>query len=211
MNRYIFAIALAAFAPLSFAQVSSSSQTQVQSGAQAGASNSGVSLSNTFEAGDHMKYDYGTQRVEQVAPLALGGAAAGFSNENCANTTQGGIATMWFSAAKGNATESIRCNARRDAGVYVALAADAREAGLRDAEAKLRAMAWFQKCTATAQEIDACQRLGLIGTDGKPVVFDNYRASIPTRPAGWTNEPLIDKNRTPAARDSGWINPSHNP
>ncbi len=213
MNRYLLAMALAAFAPLSFAQVTSTSQTQVQSGAQAGASNSGVTnvSKNVFEAGDHMKYDYGTQRVEQVAPLALGGAAAGFSNENCANTTQAGASTFWFSLAKGNATESIRCNARRDAGVYVALAADAREAGLRDAESKLRAMAWFQKCTATAQEIDACQRLGLIGTDGKPVVSDSYRASIPTRPAGWTNEQLIDKNRTPAAHDSGWVNPSHNP
>lgn len=213
MIRYLFAALLVAAAFPAAAQVTSSSQTQVQSGAQAGASNSGVTnvSKNVFEAGDHMKYDYGTQRVEQVAPLSLGGASAGFSNENCANTTQGGIATMWFSAAKGNATESIRCNARRDAGVYVALAADAREAGLRDAESKLRAMAWFQKCTATAQEIDACQRLGLIGTDGKPVVSDSYRASIPTRPAGWTNEATIDKSRTPAARDSGWVEPTHNP
>ena len=181
MIRIIFAMALVAFAPLSLAQVTSTSQTQVQTGSSAGAVNSGVSLSNTFEATDRMHYDYGKQRVEQVAPLALGGAAAGFSNENCANTTQGGLSTFWFSAAKGNAKESIRCNARRDAGVYVALAADAAQAGLADAAAKLRAMAWFQKCTATEQEIEACQRMGLIGTDGNPVVSDSYRATIPSR------------------------------
>lgn len=211
MIRYLLAGLIAAASLPAAAQVSSSSQTAVQSGASAGASNNGVSLNNTFEGTDHMRYNYGTQRIEQVAPLSLGGASAGFSNENCANTTQGGLSTMWFSAAKGNATESIRCNARRDAGVYVALAADAAQVGLADAAAKLRAMAWFQKCTATAQEIDACQRLGLIGTDGQPVVSDSYRATIPTRPAGWTNASQVDKSRTPAAHDSGWIEPTHNP
>lgn len=210
MIRYLLAGLIAAASLPAAAQVTSTSQTAVQSGASAGASNSGVSLNNTFEGTDHMRYNYGTQRIEQVAPLSLGGASAGFSNENCANTTQGGLSTMWFSAAKGNATESIRCNARRDAGVYVALAADAAQVGLADAAAKLRAMAWFQKCTATAQEIDACQRLGLIGSDGQPVVSDSYHATIPTRPAGWTNEATIDKNRSPAARDSGWIEPTHN-
>jgi len=211
MIRYLLAGLIAAASLPAAAQVTSTSQTAVQSGASAGASNNGVSLNNTFEGADHMRYDYGHQRVEQVAPLSLGGAAAGFSNENCANTTQGGIATMWFSAAKGNATESIRCNARRDAGVYVALAADAAQVGLADAAAKLRAMAWFQKCTATAQEIDACQKLGLIGMDGQPVVSDSYRARIPSRPAGWTNEQTIDKTKTPAAYDSGWVEPTHNP
>lgn len=211
MIRILLATALIAVTPLSFAQVTSTSQTQVQTGSSAGAVNSGVSLSNTFEASDHMRYDYGTQRVEQVAPLALGGAAAGFSNENCANTTQAGGGTFWFNIAGSRAKESIRCNARRDAGVYVALAADAAQVGLIDAANKLRAMAWYQKCTATEQEIAACQRLGLIGTDGNPVVADSYRARIPSRPAGWTNEPMIDKTKTPAANDSGWVEPTHNP
>ncbi len=165
MIRIIFAMALVAFAPLSFAQVTSTSQTQVQTGSSAGAVNSGVSLSNTFEASDRMHYDYGTQRVEQVAPLALGGAAAGFSNENCANTTQGGVSTFWFSAAKGNAKESIRCNARRDAGVYTALAADARDNGDVEGGWKLRKMAQWKMCTATEADVEACKRLGILPND----------------------------------------------
>jgi hypothetical protein len=186
MKIYMIAAMILASAGAN-AQVTSTSQTQVQTSAQAGASNNGVSLTNTFEGTDHMRYDYGHQRVEQVAPMALGGAAAGFSNENCANTGQIAGGTFWFNFGKATPEESIRCNARRDAGVYVALAADAREAGLIDAAAKLRAMAWFQKCTATKQEIDACQRLGLIGSDGQPVVSDSYLAVIPHRPEGWTN------------------------
>lgn len=210
MIRSVIALALVAFAPLSFAQVTSTSSTQVQTGSSAGAVNSGVTNSNVFEGADHMRYDYGHQRIEQVAPLALGGAAAGFSNENCANTTQGGLSTMWFSAAKGNATESIRCNARRDAGVYVALADDARAAGLPDAAAKLRAMAWFQKCTATQQEIAACQRMGLIGNDGQPVVADSYHANIPTRQPGtlWQDGRQVDMRGVPVDNGS---NPRHNP
>jgi hypothetical protein len=208
MKRYLL-LAICFFISPVFAQVTSNSTTDVQSGASAGASNNGVTLDsqNVFEAGDHMRYS-GTQRFEQVAPLSLGGASAGFSNENCANTTQGGLSTFWFSAAKGNATESIRCNARRDAGVYVALADVEDAKGHRDIGEKLRSMARYQKCTATQQEIEACQMLGLIGKDGGPIVeTDSYRAVIPTRPVGWSNEPQIDKTRTPAARDSGWIEP----
>jgi hypothetical protein len=180
------------------AQVTSSSQTQVQSGSVAGASNSGVSLQNNFEAGDRMHYDYGTQRVEQVAPLSLGGAAAGFSNENCANTTQGGIATMWFSAAKGNATESIRCNARRDAGVYIALADDAKANGLPQAD-RLRSMAWYQKCSATPDELARCKYLGLVDPDGNPVVIAPRLQAIPSREAGtyWRDGQQVDPRKVP--------------
>lgn len=210
MNKLILAVSLTLIAPLANAQVTSTSSTQVQTGSSAGAVNSGVTNSNVFEGTDHMRYSYGTQRVEQVAPLSLGGAAAGFSNENCANTTQGGLSTMWFSTAKGNATESIRCNARRDAGVYVALADDAKSNGLPDQAAKLRAMAWYQKCTATQQEIAACQRLGLIGNDGNPVVADSYRASIPTRPEGtyWQDGRQVDMRGVPV---DGGSNFRHNP
>jgi hypothetical protein len=210
MNKLILAVSLTLIAPLANAQVTSTSSTQVQTGSSAGAVNSGVTNSNVFEGTDHMRYDYGHQRVEQVAPLALGGAAAGFSNENCANTTQGGLSTMWFSAAKGNATESIRCNARRDAGVYVALADDAKANGLPEQAAKLRAMAWYQKCTATQQEISACQRLVLIGNDGNPVVADSYRANIPKRPEGtyWQDGRQVDMRGVPV--DSG-SNVRHNP
>jgi len=198
MKRIIVLAALALLPVLASAQDTSS---QAVSGAQStttvGASNQGVSLSNTFEASRGVDYS-GRYRVEAVAPLALGGAGAGFYNENCANTTQGGVSTFWFSAAKGNATESIRCNARRDAGVYVALAADAEARGLTVYASKLRSMAWFQKCTATAQEIEACRKLGLITmADGAPVVADDYKAVIPSRPAGWTNEAGVRKNMAP--------------
>jgi hypothetical protein len=198
MKRIIVLAALALLPVLASAQDTSS---QAVSGAQStttvGASNQGVSLSNTFEASRGVDYS-GRYRVEAVAPLALGGAAAGFSNENCANTTQGGLGTPWFSAAKGNAKESIRCNARRDAGVYVALAADAEGHGLNAFASKLRAMAWFQKCTATAQEIEACRKLGLITmADGTPVVADDYKAVIPPRPADWTNEAGVRKDMAP--------------
>lgn len=211
MNRILLAIALAAFAPLSFAQVTSTSQTQVQSGASAGASNNGVSLSNTFEAGDRMRYDYGTQRVEQVAPLALGGAAAGFSNENCANTTQGGVSTFWFSAAKGNAKESIRCNARRDAGVYTALASDARDNGDAAGGWKLRKMAQWKMCTATEADVEACKRLGILPNDTMTngAEQDNSGQAIPHREAGWTNESMIDKRKAPI--DGRNVDATHNP
>lgn len=159
-----------------------------------------MSLSNTFEASRGVDYS-GRYRVEAVAPLALGGAAAGFSNENCANTTQGGVGTPWFSAAKGNAKESIRCNARRDAGVYVALAENRDAHGQSETAEKLRNMATFQKCTATVQEMRACARLGLIDMDGDtPVVIDSYQAPrvhIPSRPAGWTNEAGVRKDMAP--------------
>jgi hypothetical protein len=212
MIRYLLAGLIAAASLPAAAQVTSTSQTAVQSGASAGASNNGVSLNNTFEGTDHMRYNYGTQRIEQVAPLSLGGASAGFSNENCANTTQGGLSTMWFSAAKGNATESIRCNARRDAGVYVALAADADANNNHVIAAKLRSMAIFQKCTATEQELAACKQLGLVADGGTASVnIDSYRAKHAGDPMGISDAPQVDKARTPAARDSGWIEPTHNP
>jgi hypothetical protein len=165
MNKLILTLPLLLCASLANAQVTSTSSTQVQTGSSAGAVNSGVSLNNTFEGSDHMRYDYGKQRIEQVAPLALGGAAAGFSNENCANTTQGGVSTFWFSAAKGNAKESIRCNARRDAGVYTALAADARDNGDVEGGWKLRKMAQWKMCTATEADVEACKRLGILPND----------------------------------------------
>lgn len=214
MIRYLLAGLIAAASLPAAAQVTSTSQTAVQSGASAGASNNGVSLNNTFEGTDHMRYNYGTQRIEQVAPLSLGGASAGFSNENCANTTQGGLSTMWFSAAKGNAKESIRCNARRDAGVYTALADSSDQHHEGDMGAKLRAMARWSQCTATAAQEAACKAVGILPVEAMLDTApeqDNSGQRIPHRDAGWTNASQVDKSRTPAARDSGWIEPTHNP
>jgi hypothetical protein len=177
------------------ADANASSNAQTSSGAAA--TNQGVTLTNTFQASRGVEYT-GKYRVEAVAPLALGGAAAGFSNENCANTTQGGLSTFWFSASKGNATESVRCNARRDAGVYTALAADAEEHGMATQGANLRAMAWFQKCTATEQEMRACKKLGLITAENEPrVVSPEPVRIIPSRPANWTNASWVQKNTPP--------------
>lgn len=208
MKKILIAAVLLLAAPLSYAQVTSSSKTDVKTSSAAGANNEGNSLVNNFEAGDRMKYDYGTQRIEQVAPLSLGGAAAGFSNENCANTTQGGLSTMWFSAAKGNATESIRCNARRDAGVNVALAQDAKDNGAPMAASALRGMAWWAKCNATPKELEQCKRLGLVDKDGNAIFAPV--ASIPTRQPGtyWQDGRQVDMRGVPV--DNG-PNVRHNP
>lgn len=213
MIRIALAFALAAFAPLTFAQVTSTSQTQTNTASSAGASNQGVQLSNTFEATDHMRYS-GTQRVEQVAPIALGGAAAGFSNENCANTAQGAVGSFWASVALSKVKESIRCNARRDAGVYTALAADSDQHREGDMGAKLRAMARWSQCTATEAQTEACKALGILPPKDTMTTApeqDNAGQAIPHRESGWTNEKMIDKAKTPSARDSGWIEPTHNP
>jgi len=208
MIRILSAVAFILIAPASFAQVTSTSSTQVQTGSSAGAVNSGVTNSNVFEGTDHMKYDYGHQRVEQVAPLALGGAAAGFSNENCANTTQKGIAIMWGSAASGSATESPQCNARRDAGVYIAQADDAKNNGAPKAASGLRGMSWWAKCNATPKELEQCKRLGLVDKDGNAIFAP--MASIPSREEGtyWQDGRQVDMRGVPV---DGGSNVRHNP
>jgi hypothetical protein len=193
------------------AQVTSTSGSQVQtsSGAVADAGNrNNVQLENNFEAGDHMRYDYGTQRVEQVAPLALGGAAAGFSNENCANTGQIAGGTFWFNFGKATPEESERCNARRDAGVYIAMADDAAQHAQPVAANSLRSMAWAQKCNATPRELAMCKRLGLVDSDGNPVVL--AQVPIPSRPAGtfWQDGRQVDMRGVPVDNGS---NVRHNP
>ena len=211
MKRLLLLALCAATAP-AFAQVTSTSQTAVQTGASAGASNSGVTnlSKNVFESSDHMKYDYGTQRIDQVAPLSLGGAAAGFSNENCANTAQIGGAFPWLSLAKADPKESIRCNARRDAGVYTALAADSRANGEVEMSSRLRAMARWSQCTATAAQIEACKAVGILPPTNTLDVApeqDNAGQDLARGVAAFSADPSVDKNRTPATRDSGWIEP----
>lgn len=179
--------------------VDSTSTSNVSTGAQAGANNQGNTFQTATTFNSPGQQDRTTARVEAVAPLGLGGAAAGFSNENCANTVQGGISTMWFAAAKGSAKESIRCNARRDAGVYVALAADARDNGYRIQAAALRTMAWWKMCTATEADVEACKRLGLLGDEDMKNApeQDNSGTAIPHRESGWTNEAMVDKREVP--------------
>lgn len=213
MIRILSAVAFILIAPASFAQVTSTSSTQVQTRSSAGAVNSGVTNSNVFEGTDHMRYDYGHQRIEQVAPVALGGAAAGFSNENCANTAQLGGGTFFFNAAKADPKESIRCNARRDAGVYTALAADARDNGDVTGGWKLRKMAQWKMCTATEADVEACKRLGIIPNDTMKngAEQDNSGQSIPRRESGWTNQSMIEKSQVIPVKNSGSSETARNP
>jgi hypothetical protein len=200
--------AFAQSAPLVNSDANSSSYlaSQNAAGATVDANKQAIEFNSTVPT-------YTRARVETVAPLSLGGAAAGFSNENCANTGQIAGGTFWFNFGKATPEESIRCNARRDAGVYTALAADARDNGDVDGGWRLRKMAQWKMCTATAADTEACQSLGIIPRDrsmrNAPERDDSVRlppvdpspVAIPSRPAGWTNESTIEKSKTPAARD----------
>jgi hypothetical protein len=175
-------------------------QTQVQTGAASQASNAGNTQQANFYTPDKQSIDYnahGTQRLEAQAPIALGGAAAGFSNENCANTTQFGASTFWLGFAKGNAKESIRCNARRDAGVYVALGGTMDSVGSRTKGDALRAMAIWKMCTATEADVEACKRLHLLGDDDMKNApdQDNQGQAIPHRESNWTGRASTEQVR----------------
>lgn len=204
MNRFAYAVVGALlFSGAANAQtnVGAVAQTQVQSGAASQASNAGNTQQANFYTPDQQRVDYnahGTQRIEAQAPLSLGGAAAGFSNENCANTTQAGLTTFWFGLAKGNAKESVRCNARRDAGVFTALAGDNASVGnMQDARA-LRSMAKFAICSSTDAYVEACKRLRLIGPDEQKNApeQDNSGQVIPHREAGYVGVADASKIRT---------------
>lgn len=200
MNRLILAALLLVAAP-AFAQSNSSAGSM----SQAGANNQGNSLGVTqvYEGSQHYS---GEAKILTVPGVVLGGAAAGFSNNNCANSGQISASTMWFAIGGGKPVESEPCNDRQNAGTFYEVAAREDAAGHHETASAARAMGILEACRAAAaihpEDLANCRELGLLA--GGPQL-DKGTVSAPSSTAIITTQPSVDKRK--AARADEPSNP----
>jgi hypothetical protein len=171
MKRFFLGVMLIAFAVGAHAQTNAQSQSGSSASSQQQASvtgNTGNSLTlDTNSTAEGAAHYSGTARILSNPGVSLGGAAAGFSNNNCANTMQGGVSGLRMSVGIGAPKESRACNYRQNAATFYA-AAGVRVANGQNARAEaLMAMADEQACRAAAvldeTDMDNCKALGLVG------------------------------------------------
>jgi hypothetical protein len=171
MKRLIISVMLIAFAFGAHAQTTAQSQSGSSATSQQQASvtgNTGNSLTlDTNSTAEGAAHYTGTARILSNPGVSLGGASAGFSNNNCANTMQGGLSGLRASVGIAAPKESRACNYRQNAATFYA-AAGVRAANGQSARAEaLMAMADEQACRAAAEldetDMDNCKVLGLVG------------------------------------------------
>lgn len=159
--------------------------------------NTGNSLTlNTDSTAEGAAHYTGTARILSNPGVSLGGAAAGFSNNNCANTTQGGLSGLRMSVGIAAPKESRACNYRQNAATFYA-AAGVRAANGQSARAEaLMAMADEQACRAAAEldkvALDNCRLLGLVANRESADRF-------PSAPTHTEPPPRLQQGTTPPA------------
>lgn len=205
MNRLILAALLLVAAP-AFAQ-DANSNSSASTAAMAGANNQGNSLGVTqvYNSAGAMHYS-GEAKILTTPGIVLGGAAAGFSNNNCANSGQISASTMWFAFGGGKPVESEPCNDRQTAGTFYDIALREDAVGRHETAGAARAMGLLLACRAAAaihpEDLANCRELGLLA--GGPEL-DKGTVSAPSNPAVISAQPSVDKRK--AARVDQPSNP----
>lgn len=207
MNRLVLAALLLVAAP-AFAQ-DATSNSSAGSMAQSGANNLGNSLGVTqvynsnAEGAQHYS---GEAKILSTPGIVLGGAAAGFSNNNCANSGQISAGTMWFAIGGGKPVESEPCNDRQTAGTFYDIALREDAVGRHETAAASRAMGLLLACRAAAaihpEDLANCRELGLLA--GGPEL-DKGTVSAPSSTVVINAQPSVDKRK--AARTEEPSNP----
>lgn len=163
MKKYLLGIAMALVAVCAHAQdTSANAQTDVKSSAGANAANNGNAQSISFNdpGTEHLS---GKVRYEQAGSVLLGGFAAGFSNNNCANTAQGGLGTFWANIGFGGPKESVQCNSRQDGIMFDQHAITVKQLKYSDEYvAKVVAMSTWSFCSGNPEKTRQCAKLGLV-------------------------------------------------
>lgn len=209
MKRLIISAMLILFCVGAHAQTSvaqSGSQSTSQVGQTASVNgNTGNSLTlDTNSTADGAAHYSGTARILSNPGVSLGGAAAGFSNNNCANTMQGGLSGLRMSVGVAAPKESRACNYRQNAATFYA-AAGVRAANGQAARAEaLMDMADIAACRAAAEldetDMDNCKTLGLVGGRDQAKRFDP--APVVAQPPPHPVKPL-DKGDFPVSQSDG--------
>lgn len=184
MKKYLLGIAMALVAVCAHAQdTSANAQTNVKSSAGANAANNGNAQSISFNdpGTEHLS---GKVRYEQAGSVLLGGFAAGFSSNNCANTAQGGLGTFWANIGFGGPKESISCNRRQTGIMFDQHAVTIAQLKLEDrtVAAKVEAMATWSFCTVDAETTRQCAKLGLVKMETQHK-GSRYNDPAPSSPA----------------------------
>lgn len=169
---------------------------------QLGASNQqGVSVSNTFNSTNHKRSYVGTNTA---VPLT---AAVSFSSDYCLGTASGGasIAPIGVSIGGSGPVADHTCQYLRLAQTGGMMAANWHNMGEMDMRNRMMAFATWSTCMAGPQAdkrrkgntdnavMEACLRLGLLGSDGTPV-------SPPSKPVAepeTVTPQQVEKYKTP--------------
>lgn len=161
----LFGLALAAVSNFSFAQTAgANATTDVQTSSGAVAATNGNQQNIAFNSPGNVKYS-GTYTARVAPSMVAGGFAAGFSGNNCANTTQGGLSIPGGGVGFGKAVESPSCNHRQNGIMHSQQAASWQQMGYPEKAVADMLMADYEFCMADAEASDrgaeACDSLKL--------------------------------------------------
>lgn len=162
LNRIILGLALACASGASFAQsAGANAQTDVRTGSASQSSNEGNAQNINFNSPGDVKYS-GSYTAHVAPSMVMGGFSSGFSNNNCANTTQGTVSAVVGGVGFGKAVESDSCNRRQNGMMLSQQAVTAFNMGYRDMAAQLLAAANYEFCMAGGDTYRGCEKLALV-------------------------------------------------
>lgn len=165
MHKLVLAAVLAAAIVPSFAMAQNAAGSDATSsslsGAQAGAVNAGVQVSNTFDNPGQLNYS-GRYTVRSAPPVMLGGFGTSFSSDNCVNIQQAGVSVLGAGIAAGGGKVDQNCAHIRRGYAFGQAAAYAAKSGQAKMASQLLSMANWEFCTSDADTQKACLQAGLV-------------------------------------------------